>query len=468
MRPPRFTRRRTLIGIAATLALAAGVAGLLELSREGDAFDPEVAFETEPRPAPEPPSPPRSRTDPIDRFVWPIYGYTKDRRRYLPAPSDLRPPFARLWMVRARVLLEFSPVIGGRSLYLLDNNGFVHAIAKKTGRLRWKRRLGVLAAASPAYGRGRVFVTVLARAEGQPGRVAALRARDGKLLWSRLLPSRTESPPLLDRGRLYFGSENGTVYALRASDGAVRWTFRADGPVKAGPALAQGKLYFGDYAGKAYAVRRSDGRQVWQAATRGATLGRAGQFYSTPAVAFGRVYLGNTDGKVYSFAADDGRVAWRRSTDGYVYAAPAVAQVPGGRPAVYVGSYDGTFYALDARSGSVIWTHSDGGRISGAATVVGRIVYYSNLGRGTTIGLVARTGRVVFRSRYGAFNPVVSDTQTIFLTGSTTLHALRPRSRRREGAERGSRDRSGTEARRHRAESASRGRARDRPAGGPP
>ena len=151
-----------------------------------------------------------------------------------------------------------------------------------------------------------------------------------------------------------------------------------------------------------------------------------GNFYSTPAVAYGRVYIGNTDGRMYSFSANSGKLAWSKSTGGYVYASPAVAQVPGGRPLVYAGSYSGRFYALDARSGAVRWTRGGNGRISGGATVIGDIVYYADLGNRRTIGLGARTGRKVFEHERGSYNPVVSDGETIFLTGYHVLYALRP------------------------------------------
>ena len=71
--------------------------------------------------------------------------------------------------------------------------------------------------------------------------------------------------------------------------------------------------------------------------------------------------------------------------------------MPGGKPTVYVGSYDGNFYALDARSGKVRWKYKAPGRISGAATVVGGIVYFGDLQSRTTTGLNARTGRRVVR-----------------------------------------------------------------------
>ena len=73
------------------------------------------------------------------------------------------------------------------------------------------------------------------------------------------------------------------------------------------------------------------------------------------------------------------------------------------------------------------WRHRAGGKISGAATVVGDIVYFSNLSAHTTIGLGARTGAPVFYFGRGAFNPVISDGRRIFLTGYSSLYAFTPR-----------------------------------------
>jgi outer membrane protein assembly factor BamB len=143
-------------------------------------------------------------------------------------------------------------------------------------------------------------------------------------------------------------------------------------------------------------------------------------------VAFGRVYMGNTDGRVYSFSASSGKLAWSKSTGGYVYASPAVAQVPGGRPLVYIGSYSGRFYALDARSGAVRWSRGGNGKISGGATVIGDIVFYADLGKRRTIGLDARSGRKVYEHPRGSYNPVVSDGETIYLTGYHAMYGLQP------------------------------------------
>ena len=236
---------------------------------------------------------------------------------------------------------------------------------------------------------------------------------------------------------IYFGSEDGTVYAMSAKNGHIRWTYHAAGAVKAALSLKNGILYFGDYSGRVQAVRASTGHRVWMAKTSGAKFGfSSGQFYSTAAVAFGRVYVGNTDGFVYSFAASNGALAWSHRTSGYVYASPAVADIPHYGPTVYIGSYDGRFYALDARSGRVKWSRKAAGRISGSATIVGNIVYFADLQSRSTTGLSVRSGSVLFRFPRGGFTPVVSDGKKIYLTGYSSLYGLLPKTAEQRAAAR--------------------------------
>jgi outer membrane protein assembly factor BamB len=216
------------------------------------------------------------------------------------------------------------------------------------------------------------------------------------------------------------------VYALSARTGNVLWTYRAAGAVKASPSLSGGVLYFGDYSGELQAIRESDGRRLWASGSGGALLG-SGTFYSTSAVVYGRVFLGNTDGRVYAYDAASGKLDWAVQTGAYVYASPAVANAPGLGPTIYLGSYDGTFYALDARSGRIDWEYHAGGRISGSATVIGRVVYFADLGDHRTTGLGISTGKVVFSANTGAFDPVITDGHNIYLTGYTALSALAPR-----------------------------------------
>ncbi|MEA2272865.1 MAG: hypothetical protein QOI98_1573 [Solirubrobacteraceae bacterium] len=408
------------------LLLVAVVAALSSV-RGGDVFNADVPFRLRP-----PPAPPKTPTTGHrkGRFTWALFGYGKSRTRYLPVTRDLGPPYDQRWAFRGSVLLEFPPILGSHSVYLLRNNGSLYAFGRRTGRLHWRRRLGSLSASSPAYAHNTVFVTILKRFRGSKGgRIVAIAADDGHTRWSRRLGSRSESSPLVDRGKVYFGTEDGSVYAVSAHDGSVLWRYRADGAVKGGLTFDEERrrLYFGDYGGGVHAIRARNGQRVWHAKTHSGPLGLgSGSFYSTAAVAYGRVYLGNTNGNVYSYDEDTGRLAWRKRTGNYVYSSPAVAQVPRGRPTVYVGSYDGRLYALDARTGRVRWSRRAEGRISGSPVVIGGLVWYSTLAR-TTAAVGARTGRRVYFTHRGGFNPAVSDGQSIYLVGYSSLFALQPR-----------------------------------------
>jgi len=413
-------------GVCCVVAAGAAVAILLT-SQPGDVSHPNVEFTA--TQATTPPSAQRkpNATHPMDDgFAWPDFGYTKARTRYLPLGAPLRPPFVTEWQVSGRQLIEFPPVLCKRSVYMEKNNGALYAVSRLTGKVRWRSKLGYLAASSPACAGASIYAVVLARGKGiTAGRVVALNARDGRIRWSRNLPSRAESSPLVASGRVYFGTEDGSVYALRASDGAVRWRYKAAGAVKGGLALDQGRLFFGDYGGHVHAIRQRDGSQIWQTSSAGTAFGlRAGSFYSTPAVAFGRVYIGSLDGFVYSFAASNGKLAWRHKTGNYVYSSPAVASIPGAGPTVYIGSYDGRLYAFDARSGRVRWAHNAGGKISGSPVVVGDLVFYSNLAARSSAALGAVTGKLVWSTGRGGFNPVISDGKRLYFLGYSTLFMI--------------------------------------------
>jgi outer membrane protein assembly factor BamB len=415
-----------LVAGAVLLVLAGGAVAFVLLHSPGNVSHPNVEFTR----------PTTTTAKPPPTFEWPRYGYDAARTRYFASGHRLDPPFRVGWKFEDFALLEFPPVIHGHTLFIVDDNGSAKALDARTGRKLWETRVGTLAAASPALGvaQGLVFVPILStnpnagssQAPGN-GKLVALSMRTGRVVWTHGVPPGTESSPLAWKDSVYFGDQNGTVYSLRATDGHVNWTYSAHGAVKGGPALAYGRLYFGDYAGHAYALNPDTGHQIWAVTTSGADFGfGSGNFYSTPAVVFGRVYMGNTDGRVYSFAARTGELAWATSTGAYVYASPAVADVPGVGPTVYEGSYDGHLYAFNARSGAIRWTHAAGGRISGSATIVGGIVYFSDLGARNTIGLDARTGHQVFGFPDGAFNPVVSDDGTVYLTGYSMLYQMIP------------------------------------------
>jgi outer membrane protein assembly factor BamB len=421
---PDPRRRRLLVGGAVVAVLLVLLAGALVLAGRGpdEVSDPSVEFSGggQPTTAQRAPADAEDRYD--DGADWPVYGDNPQRTRYLPfaGPEPIRPPFTERWGATGRVLLEFPPVLCGRRIYSLRNDGVLRAVERRTGKVAWSKRIGSLAASAPACGGGRVYATVLRRNRFvKGGEAVALRSRNGHRTWQVRLAGRTESSPLLTEDRVIFGTESGDVLALDRRSGRVAWRYRAGAPVKAAVARDGDALYVGDYAGTMHSIWLRTGRRRW-------TRNLGGRLYSTPAVAYGRVYVGNVDGSVAAIGERTGRLAWQRRTKGFVYSAPAVAPVQGRGPTVFIGSYGGSLYAYDARTGRSRWTKALGGKVSGGITVVGDLVMYANLGR-RSLGIRRATdGALLYSHRSGAFDPGISDGRRLYLDTYTSIYHLVP------------------------------------------
>lgn len=408
--------------VAERLVLAAALVGVLStcvfavwalFKRPDDISNPDAAFNKGKLGKQEAP---KGKDRSID---WPRFGFDVQRTKFLNVPR-VRPPFRKIWKYDQDQLIEFAPIIAGNRLYFIDNDGVFVALNKDTGKVVWKKQLGKLNASSPAYWRGTLLAVNL-----EPPQAMGVRARDGKVLWKRSLPARAESSPLVIGSTMYFGSESGDFFALNARTGKTRWQIKVDGGVKAAPAYSKGTLYVGDYAGQMYGIRAKDGAIRWKTGDLGSGLG-SGRFYSTPAVAFGRVYAGNVDGRVYSFDRQTGEIAWTFSAGDYVYSGVAAADGPRIKPSVYFGSHDKHVYALRADNGKLIWKARPGGQVSGPATVIGTVAYFSTFSGNSTLGFNIKTGRRVFKIDDGEYGPAVSDGERLYVTGGSAVYAFRP------------------------------------------
>ena len=398
--------------VAAVALVVGGVVAYEALKRPADVHNEEAIRRFKPH---KPPPPKEPKT-----VNWPIFGLNAARTRYLPV-KGVKPPFRKVWRFTDRPLLEFPPIYVAGKLYFVNNNGFAHALDADTGKVLWKRRVGRLNASSPAYYNHRLYIVNLV-----PGHIVKLDAKTGKVIWKRNLPGRAESSPVVIDRTVYFGCENGELFAVSTGKGQVRWSTPLGGPIKAAPAYYGGKLFVGDYGGYMNAVDAKTGKLVWQSGSLGPGFGGSGAFYSTPAVAYGRVYAGNNDARVYSYDTGNGELAWSYSTGGYAYSGPAVANTRHSPPTVFIVSFDGNVYALDAKDGSVRWSRSAGGQVIGSLSAVGDVVYAAEFTNKTTSGYMMRSGKRVFRYPYGTYSPVISDGRRLYLTGYSSITALRP------------------------------------------
>ena len=99
-------------------------------------------------------------------------------------------------------------------------------------------------------------------------------------------------------------------------------------------------------------------------------------------------------------------------------------------PADTVPGTDGEVVAYAVGTGAERWRFRTDGSISGSASLVDGIVYFSN-GSHHTYGLDARTGRVVWRFPAGEYTPVVADRHRLYVVGYRLVYGLAPRSARK-------------------------------------
>lgn len=425
MRLPRLPRenRRTwvaAIGLAAVAVIVAGLA-VHELTKQTPTLNTKVAFHGGSSNVVKVTNKRAAKT-----FIWPIYGLNDARTRVFDGPADLEPPFKTAWKLSGNAPLEFPPDVDGNALFFMDDHATVNKVNATTGHRYWRLQVGVWSAASPALDPklGRLFVPVLSKTQDSPGngQFVAMSMKTGKIIWADPVAAGTETSPLVWGNNVYYGDADGHLYDVNALTGKQIWSISTEGPVKGGVTLFHGIIYVGNYAGQVLALNAKSGKQVWSASV-------GGHVYASPTVAFGRVYVGSsTNGFMYSFSAKTGALGWSISTGNYVYSSAAADDTPGLGPTIYFGSYTGTAYAVNAQTGKVDWTASLGDSISGAASIINNVVYFSGVYHSSTPtkGYNITTGKEVFSYSDGAYTATIATPRAVYLMGHYVLYELLP------------------------------------------
>lgn len=296
---------------------------------------------------------------------------------------------------------------GGQNgtVYVGDDDGFVHALDADTGATKWTFNTGGQIRSSPTVRNGTVYVGTDANAlyaldastgveqwnytnpgvRSGPtiiggsvyvsvgdGSIRSLDASDGSLQWSRSIDQFSVSSPNVVDGIVYAGGHgtNNSLWALDADDGSLEWRYDAGGGVRSSPTVVEDTVYVGSSNAVVHALDATTGTLTWTT-----TLGN--DVDASPTVANGMVYIGDTDGTMYGLDASDGSEEWSADTVGGIQGSPTAY---GGE--VYWASTDHTLYASDADTGVGQWSYTTGLDIRSSPTADGDTVYVgSNDGR---------------------------------------------------------------------------------------
>ncbi|GMU24028.1 MAG: hypothetical protein AMXMBFR13_41050 [Phycisphaerae bacterium] len=280
------------------------------------------------------------------------------------------------------------PAIADETLYFSSAELGVFA-AGLDGSLQWKRPVGAAVYGTPAVMGDTVYVGDL------EGRVHAIERKSGRVKWSKPVAGFSiEMPILAFDGTLYLGAWDGYLYAVDAQTGTVAWKQRGPAgqhddvklrsryyaPADCPPALVGDRLFVadrsyrlgsysldGDYLGEiaenvsaiaASADRRhfyarglekgltkydAEGKAVWTAPVP------MGRFPCPPTEVGGRVYACSNRGLLSAVNAVDGKVLWQYQVSPQLHImAPVAADAAGN---VYVGGMDGSVVRVRGEDG---------------------------------------------------------------------------------------------------------------------
>ena len=117
---------------------------------------------------------------------------------------------------------------------------------------------------------------------------------------------------------------------------------------------------------------------------------------AAPAVADGVVYVGSNDHRVYALDAATGSELWSFATGDVVVSVPTVTD-----GVVYVGSNDNHLHALDADTGEKLWSYDTGSWVQYSPAVRGGEVYLSARvdGSNRVVALDAMSGDVIWTAQ---------------------------------------------------------------------
>ena len=268
-------------------------------------------------------------------------------------------------------------------LYVATGFGTVVALDPGTGKVLWRKNIGVPVRASPTAVNDKVFVVTT------EGHVFALAGFDGGELWTfRGIPERTSiisnPSPAVDGGVVVVPYPSGELVALHADDGTPVWTESlartrtvsslASLSDAARPAIADGVVYAVGHAGRLIATEIKTGERLWSLSVPGT---------QAPVIAGDNIFVVDTTGQLHAITRRDGKVIW-------------TVKLPG------TSTWSGPTLA-----GNLLWLTSNKGQLVGVDPATGRVTAQQSLGTPVYIAPVVAGGRMYVltdEARLVAFN----------------------------------------------------------------
>jgi outer membrane protein assembly factor BamB len=203
--------------------------------------------------------------------------------------------------------IHSTALLDPENVYFGAYNGSFYCLDKKTGKLKYVKKLGDAIGASPTMLDGFIYVSV----ETFPadGFVAKIRASDGELIWrSPWLGDQSHSTPTIDRESktVIVGGNKQIITGFDLETGKKKWSLEIDGAIKGVGPLVEGHVLYGAKDHFLYSVNAATGELKYKQ-DLGAPIVSSITYDSESGIGF--VGAGKS---LIAFQASDGSVVWKK------------------------------------------------------------------------------------------------------------------------------------------------------------
>jgi outer membrane protein assembly factor BamB len=226
-----------------------------------------------------------------------------------------------LWRYKTGGRVCSSPAYADETLFVGSMDGSLYALSAATGKPIWICATEGAGLDSAAFKFDRTSIISSPAISGavvvfgcRDGFLYAVDRMSGKIRWRidhRM--SWVISSPAIYQGRALTGSSDGHFFqAVDLASGQERWRFKTKSRVFASGTIAENVVCIAAQDGHVYGIDAENGKEVWRFLARGSIS-------STPAVMDGIVYVGCDDGGLYALEAAPAPVAGRGPAKRAVY-----------------------------------------------------------------------------------------------------------------------------------------------------
>ncbi len=155
----------------------------------------------------------------------------------------------QLWAFEAGGVLESSPYLAGKTIFIGSSNRKVYAVDAEKGTKLWEASVGGAIQATPMLANSTLFVPC-----SDKFMYAFDTGNNGALLWKFPTKGALTSSPLVVGAQVLFGSEDGNFYCVNSKTGEQEWRFATNGRIRQSASRGDGVVYFGSDDKSLYCV----------------------------------------------------------------------------------------------------------------------------------------------------------------------------------------------------------------------